>query len=138
MASQPETTAVRARTASWRRLDAVLLLSALVGCGDSVALEVARAVDRTVPGPQKPSSPEIGRDGWSATASWEFETTMDWLRYQGWVEERLPGFDRRPSGHSGVVIFVRTLEGDVQTIRLQVIRVGSPTRIRATFTAEAW
>jgi hypothetical protein len=116
----------------------VLLLSALVGCGDSVALEVARAVDRTAPGPQKPSSPEIRRDGWSATASWEFETSMDWLRYQGWVEERLPGFDRRPSDSSGVVIFVRTLEGDVQTIRLEMVREGPPIRIRATFTARAW
>ena len=98
--------------------------------------EVTRAVERTVPGPDKPYSSAVRRDRWSATASWEFELTMSWSEYREWVVNELPGFELTRSTGS-LLAFVRVLEGDTYTILLEVVQQGPPARIRSTFSARA-
>jgi len=107
------------RSAVRSHLLACVCALAVVGCGgdDTVSHEVSRAIERTVPGQQKPSSSGVLRTGWSATASWEFELTMSWPEYQEWVSDQLRSFDR-PRSTDDVLVFVRVLDGDTHTIHL--------------------
>jgi hypothetical protein len=112
---------------------------ALVSCDVDAALnrEVNRAIERTVPGEQKPYSSGLERDRWSASASWEFDSSWAWPQYTEWVTGRLsPAFERIESTDD-VLVFVRVLDGDTHTIRLERIQQGPPIRIRGTFRASA-
>jgi glycerol uptake facilitator-like aquaporin len=69
-------------------------------------------------------------------SSWEFESTMRWSEYQEWVSNQLPSNFERKESEENVLVFVRILEGDIYTIRLELVRHGTPIRIRGTFTAQ--
>ena len=113
-----------------------VLAGASCGGGNVIDREVTRAVERTVPGSDKPYPSAVRRDRWSATASWEFELTMSWSEYREWLVNELPGFELTRSTGS-LLAFVRVLEGDTYTILLEVVQQGPPARIRGTFSARA-
>ena len=118
----------------------LILLTMLAGAscegGNVVDREVTRAVERTVPGTDKPYSSAVRRGRWAATASWEFELTMTWSEYREWVVNQLPGFELTRSTDT-LLAFVRVLEGDTYTIVLEIVQHGPPRRVRGTFAARS-
>jgi hypothetical protein len=73
---------------------------------------------------------------WSVTASWQFQTQMDWPRYRQWVRRGIRDFDER-AADDGSLSFRRRLPADVMDLRIRQTASGPPTRVKVTFTALA-
>jgi hypothetical protein len=118
------------------RFTAMIALLFLASCDGDAELRqaVRQAMERTTAG-QSQHAPSITRTGVAAEATWELQTDMSRKQYGDWVTDRLSPQYERKSTADGTLLFHRTLSGDTHTIRLEIVSVGPPPRIRGTFTS---
>lgn len=123
-------------------ITAMAVMGIFLACGqrsdhdDFVRREIAEFQKRTIPPGSNvliQSGPK--QNGRSKSASWEFETSWDWVHYEEWVTSQLqPEFViRRVDGVH--LLFIRSLHGDSEQLRLQDVSGKPKLKVKVEFVA---
>ena len=111
-----------------------LLFGCLLACGATDPdADVRDLQARTTPsGTRLVAASPITRDTRGVEATWEVEASMSWGDYVQRVSRRLAGFvDDRADGNAAQ--FTRSFPGDTHILRIELLSLGPPLRVRATF-----
>ena len=121
-------------------ITAMAVMGICLACGqrgehdDFVRREIAEFHKRTIPLGSKvliQSGPK--QNGRSKSASWEFETSWDWVHYEEWVTSQFQAefVIRRVDG--GHLLFTRSLHGDSEQLRVQAVSHGPKIKVMVEF-----
>ena len=104
---------------------------------NSLREHVEELKKRTIPSDTRViaiSDPKIGE--WSATASWKIETDLSEAQYRRWVVSQLRLEWREPKAIDSRFVFLRDLNGDVESLTVEV-RHG-PSRLQVAVRLEIY
>ena len=114
----------------------ILLLWVLVSCGnqDPLQQELIQLHDRTIPaGANLSEKSRLIRNKDDATATWIFETDLDWASYSNWVIGNLPTYT--PVREGTKLLLRKEFPGDVLKIQIEPTLADKFIRIRIDFRA---
>ena len=117
----------------------IVLLWGFLSCArqDPVQQELMQLHDRTIPaGANLVEKSRLIRNDFSATATWIFETDMDWESYTTWVTSNLPTYTL-VSGRMKLRL-LKKLAGDIFELQIEPSITGNAQRIRVNFQAHPY
>lgn len=126
-----------ARTVSAMALSTLLLLS-LAGCNtpDPLQQEILTLQERTMPpGAQLVERTNLTRDGYTARASWEYETDWNWDKYATWISDNLAANYQVVTREQMRLEFRRPLPADVFQLQIEMGMSNGARRVRVNFRA---
>lgn len=85
------------------------------------------------------SSSDVEKAPASLTYTWELEGNLTWIAYKEALSKEIA---KRPAYHpaktdDGSLVFVRTLPGDIYTLRAAMLAPGPPLQVRLAFKGSA-
>jgi hypothetical protein len=117
----------------------VALCSMLPSCrsrqdqGDFLKVETDRIRDLTIPSGSYPANdPDKPIIPGGATAAWEFDTAMSSEAYAHWVSSRLEPALRLQAESQDKLLFSGYLNGDAETIRIEISSHSGREHVRVT------
>ena len=127
------------------KTSALLLISlccvvAATACGDgsSAAMEARRVFERTTPpGWGSCWSGELRHVSAAFEASCQFSLTGEWNDYKRWVKGAIQPYSER-SETPEAITFSRATEGDLYTVRAELVNEPAMRFVRIVFHAAAW
>lgn len=119
---------------------AVWSVMAIAACGDRsyAALEARRVFERaTLPGSGSCWTGESRRLPEAFEASCQFTLSGEWNEYKRWVRDKIGAYEERGETQDSIT-FSKAIEGDVYTVRAELVNDTPTKSVRLVFRAAPW